>query len=85
MAGLVYILCALTSFLCAWLLLRGYRGTRYRLLFWSGICFVVLTANNILLFVDEIVLTSMDLTSLRLMTALLALFILLYGLIMENE
>lgn len=85
MAGLVYTLCALTAFLCAWLLLRSYRRTGHRLLFWSGICFVALTANNVVLFVDEIILKSVDLTSLRLMTALLALFILLYGLIMENE
>ena len=85
MAEIVYALCALTSFLCAWLLLRSYRHTRHRLLFWSGICFVGLTLNNTLLFIDRIVLPAIDLTTLRLVTALLALLILLYGLIMESE
>lgn len=85
MAEIVYALCALTSFLCAWLLMRSYRHTRHRLLFWSGLCFVGLTLNNTLLFIDRIVLPTIDLTTLRLVTALLALLILLYGLIMENE
>lgn len=85
MAEIVYALCALTSFLCAWLLLRSYRHARHRLLFWSGICFVGLTLNNTLLFIDRIVLPTVDLTTLRLVTALLALLILLYGLIMESE
>ena len=41
MASAVYLLCALTAILCAWLLLQAYfaRG-RYRLLLWSGLCFV---------------------------------------------
>lgn len=85
MAELVYALCALTSFICAWMLLRSYRRTQYRLLFWSGICFVGLTANNVILFLDRIVFTSVDLVTWRLVTALLSLLILLYGLIMENE
>ena len=85
MAELVYALCALTSFICAWMLLRSYRRTQYRLLFWSGICFVGLTANNVILFLDRIVFTSVDLVTGRLVTALLSLLILLYGLIMDNE
>lgn len=85
MAEVVYALCALTSFLCAWMLLRSYRRTQHRLLFWSGLCFVGLTVNNVLLFLDRIVFPSVDLMTWRLLTALLSLLILLYGLIMENE
>jgi hypothetical protein len=51
----VYVLCALTSFACAWLLLQGYRRTRSRLLLWSCISFVALAANNALLFVDLVI------------------------------
>ena len=35
MAEAIYVLCALTSALCAVLLLRAFARTRVRLLFWS--------------------------------------------------
>lgn len=85
MAETIYTLCTLTSLACAWLLLRSYRATRHRLLFWSGLCFGGLTLNNILLLVDKLVLPDTDLTALRLATALVALLLLLYGLIYEKE
>ena len=49
MASVVYALCALTSLACAVLLLRAYRRSWARLLFWSGLCFVGLALNNVLL------------------------------------
>jgi hypothetical protein len=86
MAQIIYILCILTSLACAWLLLGSYRRTRHRLLFWSGLCFVVITLNNVLLLVDRVVFpTSLDLMPYRLGSALLALLLLLYGLIYEKE
>lgn len=86
MAQIIYILCILTSLACAWLLLGSYRRTRHRLLFWSGMCFVVITLNNVLLLVDRVVFpTSVDLMPYRLGSALLALLLLLYGLIYEKE
>ena len=33
----VYALCALTSLVCAWLLLRAYQRQRTRLLLWSSV------------------------------------------------
>jgi hypothetical protein len=85
MAALIYSLCAVTSLVCAVLLLRGYRQSRMHLLLWSGLCFVGLTASNILLVLDRLVYTEVDLTSLRLSVALVALLLLLIGLIWENE
>jgi hypothetical protein len=86
MSGVIYALCALTSMSCAWLLLRSYRKNRYRLLFWSGLCFVGLSLNNLLLIVDRVVFpTSVNLSTLRLLCALIALLPLLYGLIWEEE
>jgi len=84
MAKLIYTLCALTSFTCAWLLLRSYLRTKSKLLFWSGLCFVGLTANNVLLVLDRVVFTGNDLSTWRLMAALIALGLLLYGLIYEK-
>lgn len=54
----VYPLCAVTSMICAVLLLRAYRRQRTRLLLWSGLCFVLLALNNTLVFVDLIVIPS---------------------------
>ena len=86
MSALIYALCALTSMLCTWLLLRGYRRNGYRLLFWSGLCFAGMTLNNVLLIIDRVIFpTSVDLIVWRLVTALVALLPLLYGLIWEEE
>lgn len=85
MAGLIYMLCALTALLCAWLLLKAYRRSRYKLLLWSGLCFVVLTVNNMLLVIDKLVIPSIDMSMWRLVTALIAILILLYGLIWNTK
>lgn len=65
------------------LLYRGYRRTGVRLLFWSALCFLGLTANNILLFIDLQVITEVDLAVTRSLPALFGLAALLYGLIWE--
>jgi hypothetical protein len=85
MAQTIYTLCTLTSLACAWLLFASYRRTRHRLLFWSGSCFAVMTVNNILLVLDKLVLPDVDLYLARLVTALIAVALLLYGLIYEKE
>ena len=56
-----YLLCMSASFLCAWLLLRSYLKSRYRLLLWSGLCFIGLTLNNLLLAVDKMIYVQTDL------------------------
>jgi hypothetical protein len=85
MAGVVYMLCALTALLCAHLLLRTYRRSRYQLLLWSGLCFVGLTVNNLMLVLDKLVLPWIDLSTWRLVPALLGMLVLLYGLIWHAE
>ena len=52
MGEIIYTLCILTSLACAGLLFSSYRRTRYRLLFWSGSCFAVMTINNLFLLLD---------------------------------
>ena len=85
MDKLIYGLCALTSAACAGLLIRSYFGTRFRLLLWSGLCFVGLTLNNVLLVLDRLVYTTVDLSIWRLLVALAAILFLLYGLIVESS
>ena len=83
---LLFLLAALTSFGCMVLLFRGYARTGVRLLLWSGLCFIFLTANNVLLFVDTIVFpTQIDLRPFRLGAALAGIACLLYAFIWEAE
>lgn len=83
-AEIVYVLCALTSMLSAFLLWQSFRKTGFRLLLWSSFCFVGLTFNNMILFVDTILLPQIDLGVIRTMPAVLGLSALLFGFIWET-
>ena len=86
MAGLVYSLCTATALICCLLLLRGYQRSRNKLLLWGGLCFAGLTLNNGLLAVDKIVFPDeIDLFVWRLLVALSAMLVLLFGLIWDFE
>jgi len=85
MAGLVYLLCAATSLLCAVMLLRSFAKQRVRLLLWSGICFLGLMIDNAMLYVDMIVIPDVDLSMWRKLPGLLALAILLFGLVWDSK
>jgi hypothetical protein len=84
LATAIYALCALTSIMCAFLLLRGYSQSRVRLLFWSGLCFAGLALNNILLILDLSVLPDVDLEMWRTVPALAGVGLLIYGLVWES-
>lgn len=85
MAPLIYFLCTITALLCTVLLFRGFRRSRFRLLFWSGICFSALTLENFLLFLDRTVWAAVDDTPWRPYLALGGLSLLLYGMIWEDK
>lgn len=86
MAEAVYILCAITSILCAVLLLRGYRATRTRLLFWASLCFVFLAINNVILYLDLVILPpEIDLFWYRNIAALVGMLVLVFGLTWESR
>jgi hypothetical protein len=84
MAAVVYLLCAITSVVCGLLLLAAYRRARARLLLWSCLCFGWLAINNILLVVDRLVVSDVDLSIPRAATALVGLLTLLFGLIYDT-
>jgi hypothetical protein len=85
MAEAVYLLCALTSVCCAALLWRSYSRTHTSLLLWSFLCFTGLAANNILLFVDLVMVPAIDLSVLRGVLALLGMMALIFGLVWESR
>ena len=84
MAGIVFVLCALTSLACAILVLRSYFATRVRLLLWTGLCFTGLCVNNILLVVDSRT-PSVDLSVWRSLPAVAGLVLLIYGLVWDAD
>lgn len=85
MVETVYLLCAAASATCAVLLLRAHRRTATPLLLWSGLCFVGLAFNNAVLVVDAIVVPDVDLSTWRLMPAVVGVGFLLYGLVWESR
>ncbi len=81
----LYALAVLTSLACMLLLFRAYAASGMRLLLWSALCFVGLTINNALLFMDLVIFPEIDLRPYRLLAALAGLLFLLYGFIWEAE
>ena len=80
----VYLLCVITSALCAVALLRTYRLRRTRLLLWSCLCFVGLAVNNLLLFVDVVVTgPALDLSIVRASVGAAALVTLVAGMVWD--
>jgi hypothetical protein len=82
---IIYTLCTATASACAFLMLRSYFKNGYRLLWWSGLCFVGLAIANVLVIFDRLVIESYDLSTLRYLVALVSLLPLLYGLIWEER
>lgn len=81
----LYVVCILSSVACTLLLLRSYLQNRVRLLLWGTICFIGLSINNILLFVDLVVFPHVDLRAPRLLSSLIGMLFLVYGLIWDSE
>jgi hypothetical protein len=81
----VYLLCGLLALVCGILLLRGYLRTRARLLLWCSFFFFALTLENVILFVDLILMPKIDISLVRNSVALGGVLVLLYGLIMETK
>ena len=77
-------LAVLTCAACTAVLFYKHAGTGSRFLFWTGICFTFLTLNNVLLFLDLVVLEQ-DLRVWRHATALPALVAMTVGLLAEAD
>jgi hypothetical protein len=86
MAELVYALCAIFSIGCATLLFQGYRLQKAKLLLWSSLSFLLLALNNIILFVDLVILPEAEFGGVFLRGVLGAAsgVVLLFGLIWEG-
>ncbi|HEY3159153.1 MAG TPA: DUF5985 family protein [Vicinamibacterales bacterium] len=83
-AEAIYLLCAITSLVAAWMLLQYFLRRRTRLLFWSFIGFLGLAANNVLVFLDLVIYPSADLSLARSLVGAIGMLALVYGLIWET-
>jgi hypothetical protein len=75
----------MASVTCAVLLLSAYRRQPTRLTLWSGLCFVGLAVNNLLLFADYAVTPRVDLSIYRGLTAAASFTLLLAALIWDTS
>ena len=81
-----YLLCTVTAVACTVLLWRGYRRSKVRLLLWSGLCFLAMTVENAILFVDKVIAgPETDLSLVRLSAALVGIVVLVFGLVWEDR
>ena len=87
LAEAVYLLCAITSIIVAFLLGRAYARSRARVLLWTLLCFFFMALNNILLYVDLSIFPGpeVDLSVARNFTAFLGLALLVFGLIWDAD
>jgi hypothetical protein len=67
------------------LLHRAYFRQRTRLLFWSGAAFYALGVSNVLLFIDLVLVSIVDLSPWRNGVTLAGICLLLWGLVWESS
>ena len=84
-AKTIYLLCAATSLLVAMMLMRQYVRSRTRLVLWSVISFAGLAVNSVLVYVDLVMYTGVDLSMYRSAAGAGAMAVMLYGLIWETR
>jgi hypothetical protein len=85
LGAFAYGLCLVTALACAVLLTRAYRNSRFRLLFWSAVCFWGLTVTNALTVADLFVVPERNLYGFRLAAGLISVIVLLYGMVWEAD
>ena len=85
MPEIVYILCAVTSIVCAVLLVRSYLRIRLGLLLWASLCFTGLALNNLIVLADVAIGPSVDLQLVRNLTALASVLCLVWGFVSESK
>ena len=84
-AEAIYLLCAATSLVSGGLLLRYYLARRTPLLLWSCIGFLGLTVNNVLVYVDLVLVPNADLRLWRTIAGAAAMMSMVYGLIWKAD
>ena len=72
--------------LCAVLLVRNFLKSRSRMLFWSALCFALLALANLAVIFDLVIYPDdIDLRHLRLGLTLIAVAVLLFGFVWDED
>jgi len=85
LAEVIYLLCAATSLGVAAMLLRQYLRVRTRLVLWSFLCFTGLAVNNVLVYIDLVMYTGVDLSVYRSAAGAAGMLMMVYGLVWESR
>ena len=83
-AELIYLLCAATSLVSSYMLLRYYLARRTSLLLWSCIGFLGLAVNNVLVYLDLVTFPQVDISMARAVAGAFGILALVYGLTKET-
>jgi hypothetical protein len=81
--ALIYPMALLASIGCMLILFHAYLRSGRRLLLWSALCFIGLSLNNLLLYVDFAFLLQTDIRVYRLCASLAGLLPLLGGIVWD--
>ena len=85
MAETIYVLCFLSSLAASGLLMRAYFATHQRILLWTGLGFVFICLNNLLLIVDLLVIPDTDMSPIRHVTTLVGASLIVFGLVWDHD
>jgi uncharacterized protein DUF5985 len=85
LAEVLYLLCAAMSLAVAAMLLRQYLRVRTRLVLWSFLCFTGLAVNNVLVYIDLVMYTGVDLSVYRSAAGAAGMLMMVYGLVWESR
>lgn len=83
--GIVYVLCLITSVICAALLVRAWTKTKTRFLMWCAVAFSLLALNNLFVVADMIVFPDIEFWVARQAAAFAAVAVLLYAFVWEID
>jgi hypothetical protein len=83
--GVVYLLCLVTSVICAGLLIRAWRRSRTPFLMWCAVAFSLLALNNLFVVADMILFPDIPFWGLRQAAAFSAVAVLIYAFVWEID
>ena len=85
LAEVIYLLSASTSLVACGLLFRHYVQRRTPMLLWSCIGFFGLATNNVLVYIDLVVVLDVNLAAARTLVGAAAMIVMLSGFIWETR
>jgi len=80
----VYLLCAIASSTCAFLLYRSYHANRNQMAFWTAVAFSFFALNNFFVVIDFVIAPGLDFSLFRTIPLAIGSGVLIFGLVWES-